>query len=64
MEDYKGEDCKILILYKGKLYQIHTDYLDVGYVLDLESMNPVEITTHLTDKGITYTITKDENDNG
>ena len=49
---------QFLVLFEGKIYEV-----DLGNVVDIHDMKQVEITTHLTDKGITYTIAKEENDN-
>lgn len=58
-KDIKFKDIKFLVLYDGKLYQA-----DLGSTVDIHGLTPVEITTHLTDEGVTYTIAKEENNNG
>lgn len=47
------KEYQFLVLYDGKLYQA-----DLGSTVDIHGLTPVEITTHLTDKGITYSIDK------
>lgn len=64
MEYYKGENYKILVLYQGKIYQLCSNFFDINYILDINSLTPVEITTHLTDEGITYSIDEGEDVNG
>lgn len=52
------KEYQFLVLYNGKLYQA-----DLGSTVDIYSLTPVEITTHLTDEGIIYSIDKGEDVN-